>query len=147
MNQSFTSDGGLFSTGGIVQVCINQQFGYICADDWDNREANVVCRSQGYQDPFYGKPLLGPDKLLWVILITFLFAENTANTISMVFDNAPVYRYSMCNGTEYTFNMCQLPVPDSNSMCPSFATVNCTEGVFTLQQLHNNINCSKISLM
>ena len=51
----------------------------------------------------------------------------------MVFDSAPVYRYSMCNGTEYNFYECQLPIPDSDSMCPSFATVNCTEG------LHDNI--------
>ena len=49
--------------------------------------------------------------------------------ISMVFDDAPVYRFSMCNGTEYSFNECQLPIPDSDSMCPSFATVNCTEGL------------------
>ena len=62
-------------------------------------------------------------------IMIFLLAENTASTISMVFDNAPVYRYSMCNGTEYNFFECQLPVPDSDSMCPSFATVNCTEGL------------------
>jgi hypothetical protein len=52
--------------------------------------------------------------------------------ISMVFDNAPVYRNSMCNGTEYVFDMCQLPVPDSDSMCSSFATVNCAEGLHSM---------------
>ena len=50
----------------------------------------------------------------------------------MVFDNALVYRYSMCNGTEYNFNECQLPIPDSDSMCPSFATVDCTEGLHNI---------------
>jgi serine protease 12 (motopsin) len=54
MNQSYSFVDGLSSTGGIVQVCINQQFGYICADGWDDREAEVVCRSQGFQAPFYG---------------------------------------------------------------------------------------------
>ena len=65
-------------------------------------------------------------------MFNFLFAVNTASTTSMVFDNAPVYRYSMCNGTEYMFNECQLPVPDSDSTCPSFATVNCTEGLHNI---------------
>ena len=50
----------------------------------------------------------------------------------MVFDNAPIYRYSMCNGTEYNFNECQLPIPDSDSMCTSFATVDCTEGLHNI---------------
>ena len=56
VNQSYSFVDGLSSTGGIVQVCINQQFGYICADGWDNREADVVCRSQStsYQAPYYG---------------------------------------------------------------------------------------------
>ena len=73
-------------------------------------------------------------------MIFFLLTEATASMTSMVFDDAPVYRYSMCNGTEYVFNMCQLPVPDSDSMCPSFASVNCTEG------LHTNNNTSNCRL-
>ena len=66
------------------------------------------------------------------ILVTAMVlfcAENTASTTSMVFGDAPVYRYSMCNGTEYNFNECQLPIPDVGFTCPSFATVNCTEGL------------------
>ena len=70
----------------------------------------------------------------WLLLCDFLlFLVSTASTTSMVFDDAPVYRYSMCNGTEYNFFECQLPIPDSDSMCPSLATVDCTEG------LHNYI--------
>ena len=65
-------------------------------------------------------------------MIIILFAESTASTTSMVYTGAPVYRYSMCNGTEYSFAMCQLPVPDSDSMCRSFAAVNCTEGLYTI---------------
>ena len=60
---------------------------------------------------------------------------STASTTSMVFGDAPVYRYSMCNGTEYNFNECQLPIPDLGSTCPSFATVNCTEGLITTATL------------
>ena len=54
VNQSYSFIDGLSSIGGIVQVCINQQYVYICADGWDDREAEVVCRSQGYRAPYYG---------------------------------------------------------------------------------------------
>ena len=40
---------------GTVQVCINGQYVYICSNDWDDREANVICRSMGYHPPYYGK--------------------------------------------------------------------------------------------
>jgi hypothetical protein len=78
----------------------------------------------------------------YIIIIIFLPTESSASMISMVFEDAPVYRYSMCNGTEYVFNMCQLPVPDSDSMCPSFATVNCTEGLHTIAS-----NCIDVGIM
>ena len=56
VNQSYTSPNGLNAVSGVVQVCVNQQYGYVCADNWDNREADVVCRSLnfGYQAPHYG---------------------------------------------------------------------------------------------
>ena len=54
VNQSYTYSNGLLTVGGVVQVCVNQQYVYICADDWDNREADVVCRSHGFQSPYYG---------------------------------------------------------------------------------------------
>ena len=54
VNRSFTSTGGLRSIGGVVQVCVNREYGYVCTDDWDNREAEVVCRSFGYRAPYFG---------------------------------------------------------------------------------------------
>ena len=51
---------------------------------------------------------------------------------SMIPTDAPIYRYSMCNGMESHFGSCQLPRSDSNSTCPSIATVNCTEGMHLL---------------
>ena len=47
---------GINKFGGVVQVCVNQQYGYICADNWDDREADVVCRSLSYyyKAPYYG---------------------------------------------------------------------------------------------
>ena len=58
VNRSYSPFYGLHHLGGVVQVCINQQFGYACADDWDDREAEVVCRSLSkghfYTAPYYG---------------------------------------------------------------------------------------------
>ena len=55
VNRSFTSTSGLTTVSGVVQVCVNREYGYVCADDWDDREAEVVCRSFGYQAPYFGK--------------------------------------------------------------------------------------------
>ena len=56
VNQSYISPNGLNAVSGVVQVCVNQQYGYVCADNWDDREADVVCRSLSftYQAPYYG---------------------------------------------------------------------------------------------
>ena len=69
--------------------------------------------------------------LLLVICLFYMHAENTASTTTLVPGDAPIYRYSMCNGTEHRFNRCQLPRSDSNSVCPSVGTVNCIEGIGT----------------
>jgi hypothetical protein len=61
--------------------------------------------------------------------VQLFHAENTASMISLIPEDAPIYRYPMCNGTEYSFYQCQLPRSDSNSVCSSIGTVNCTEGI------------------
>ena len=33
---------------GTVQLCHNQDWGTVCANGWDDRDANVVCRQLGY---------------------------------------------------------------------------------------------------
>ena len=52
--QECSSDGDVRLVGGSgdyegnVQLCYNGVWGYICHYDWDNNEAQVVCKQLGY---------------------------------------------------------------------------------------------------
>ena len=56
MNATYNYFNGLSSVFGVVQVCVDQQFVYVCSDGWDDREAQVACRTYNgnYRPPYYG---------------------------------------------------------------------------------------------
>ena len=49
-------DDGSFYQQGRVEVCMDGVYGAICDIGWDDLDAEVICRSMGYNTPFYGKP-------------------------------------------------------------------------------------------
>ena len=48
-NGSIRLRGGDRPSEGRVEVCVNNHYGTVCGDHWDNRDAGVVCRTLGYQ--------------------------------------------------------------------------------------------------
>jgi len=43
--------GGASSNEGRVEVCVNGMWGTVTYYRWDSREATVVCKQLGYQNP------------------------------------------------------------------------------------------------
>ena len=45
---------GYYYTEGVVEVCIDETYGAVCDEGWDDNAAAVVCRSMGLNAPDYG---------------------------------------------------------------------------------------------
>ena len=47
-NGDIRLSGGTSVSNGRVEVCVNEGWGTICSDYWDNNDASVVCSQLGY---------------------------------------------------------------------------------------------------
>ena len=45
---------GYYHIEGPVEICVNETYGTVCDEGWDDNAAAVVCRSMGLGAPNYG---------------------------------------------------------------------------------------------
>ena len=47
---------GYPASRGVLEICVNGKFATVCADQWDNTDASIVCKELGYSP--YGTTLI-----------------------------------------------------------------------------------------
>ena len=83
-NYDVRLSGGSTASEGLVELCKDGQWGSICQNFWDSKEARVVCRQLGYESQS---------------AVAMLAYGRGSDLIHQT--------YSECNGDEYSLLHCQ----------------------------------------
>uniref|UniRef100_A0A1X7V0V9 SRCR domain-containing protein n=1 Tax=Amphimedon queenslandica TaxID=400682 RepID=A0A1X7V0V9_AMPQE len=112
----YSESGSYFRRYGRVQVCVNNAWGTICDDFWDNKDASVVCRTLGYS-PYGATAIINSfTESVWYVHINDLNCTGTEESLWDCPMNG-INDYS-CNNQDDSAVICQLPGV-INSSCTS----------------------------
>ena len=136
----FLQDGNLVAAGNI-ETCLNGSYFSICDTDWDDVEAQLICNSLGYFEPFFRKfMMLGHLTTHIVANMTNIYhymlfiipspggvaVLGLIPTSQLYFDNV------MCPSNAASVSDCSIVSPPTSPRCvlnPSAAGVQCIQGM------------------
>ena len=88
------------------QVCSSGLYGNVCNIGWDDSDAAVVCRYQGYSPPSYGENVKQSVDCLHLHVHLFCYTVAEAFTANFTSSGTVAAQDVMCNGTEFSISEC-----------------------------------------
>ena len=91
-------------------MCFENTWGSVCDEGWQDQDAEVVCRHQGYSSPFYGNNMTIHSNVL-VYHVCFMFIHTVATAsygseFGIPYGTPVVIENVTCTGNESTLLEC-----------------------------------------
>ena len=123
------SSGSLNNTsGGTIQLCVNQTRYLICDDGWDFFSASILCQSLGYS-PYGIISCHGYPSTAHLVLHIYVHVGAVALQhqwlTSSAYYGIPLLSNITCDGTESTFAECYYELANTTYCYSGFAGVYC----------------------
>ncbi len=127
---------------GRVELCLNDSYGTICDEFWDNTDASVVCKQLGFSA--YGM-FVYVDMFLTLLMLNILYKGAVAisrrfyegnprsSFLSEVNCTGSEDSLTRCNSAQH-FSSCPVQQTDAGVVCQAIETqkANCTDGEIRL---------------